>query len=194
MKMSHQRAANQITEALDQLSNECTACIGRITAAWVYLETELDNTIQCLLTMPETDGLHDDCLLLPFKSRLALVRAAGKLFYTQMVFDLFEQVLGKVANAYGQRNPIVHGRFVATEQDGSYSVENHRQVRKDGAFKVIERTYSLKQLAAISSTVVDAAGALVDFNREHLPGRPASWLDYTLATASKRQPAKSTDG
>jgi hypothetical protein len=170
-------ATDQINRLLDQLSTEVTVAIGRIAAAWVYLETEFDLALACLLTDPRTKGLHDDYILLPFKSRLAIVRAAGKLVYTQSVFVEFERVLSKVANAHGKRDPIIHGRFIA-EGAGSCTVENHRHTGKGGdPFKITYQTYSAKQLTAISNTIVDAAGTFVAFNRQNLRGRPAAWLD-----------------
>jgi hypothetical protein len=171
--MSQQQSAtDQINGLLDQLSIEVTAAIGRIAAAWVYLETEFDLALECLLVHRNTEGLHDDYILIPFKSRLAVLRAAGKLVYPQPVFSEFERVLSKVANAYGKRNPVIHGRFTGIG-GGSCSVETHRHTSKGGGpFRVTTRTYSIKQLAAISSEVVDAAGTFVAFNRKHLPGGP----------------------
>jgi hypothetical protein len=184
--MSQQQSAtDQINGLLDQLSIEVTAAIGRIAAAWVYLETEFDLALECLLVHRNTEGLQDDYILIPFKSRLAVLRAAGKLVYPQPVFSEFEQVLSKVANAYGKRNPVIHGRFTGIG-GGSCSVETHRHTSKGGGpFRVTTRTYSIKQLAAISSEVVDAAGTFVAFNRKHLPGRPASVLDLRRDTFGK---------
>jgi hypothetical protein len=101
------------------------------------------------------------------------------------VFSEFERVLSKVANAYGKRNPVIHGRFTGIG-GGSCSVETHRHTSKGGGpFRVTTRTYSIKQLAAISSEVVDAAGTFVAFNRKHLSRRPASVLDLRRDTFGK---------
>ena len=57
--MSQQQSAtDQINGLLDQLSIEVTAAIGRIAAAWVYLETEFDLALECLLVHRNTEGLY----------------------------------------------------------------------------------------------------------------------------------------
>ena len=179
--MAHQSTKSELTQLLDALPPDAMTAVGRIAAMSAYLETEFDLALECLLRHPKAEGLHDEPLLMPFTQRLGLIREVGKRVYPAAVYTKFDQVLDRVASAHGARNSIVHGRL-RNNGDGRIVVELHRHVGKGGLFRVSARAVRPERLVAISDQIADTTARLIAFNRAHLPGRPASWLDI------RRQP------
>ena len=76
LAMSQEVVATLIA-IFNKLPRRALTELGRIAAAWAYLETEFDLALECLLVDPRCKELHDDYIILPFKTRLALMRSAA---------------------------------------------------------------------------------------------------------------------
>jgi hypothetical protein len=171
------RAARvDVDDLLNRLPPRALRELGLVSAAWVYLETEMDLAIQCLLVHPKAEGVHTDALILPFNRRLTLCRQLGKKVYGADLFKQFDRVLGKVANAHGKRDPFMHGRLIPYT-NRRFVIQNHRHTDSCGVFRVKENWTNADKIRAASEQISDAAAHLIAFNRKHLPGSPASWLD-----------------
>jgi hypothetical protein len=176
-----------IDQLLNRLPQRALRELGLVSAAWVYLETEMDLAIQCLLVHPKAKGVHNGALILPFSRRLALLRQLGKKVYGKDLFKQFERVLGKVANAHGKRGPFIHGRLIPYTSR-LFVVQSHRHTNSGGMFRVSEKWSNVEKIRAASEQISDTAAYLIAFNRKHLPGSSASWLDLPRPPYKKPAP------
>ena len=182
-----QRATASVIVLLNKLPRSALTEIGMVAAAWAYLETEFDFALECLLSNRKAKGLHDDYIIVPFKTRLVLIREAAMRVYDPPTFKEFERVLGKVANAHGHRDPIIHGRFIPYSSR-RFVVENHRHTGSSGIFRVRQNWSNTDKLREAARKINEATGTLVAFNRQHLPGSPPSWLDMPRPPYGKPAP------
>ena len=181
-------ARDTINELLSKLPKQAFSELGRISAAWVYLEIEVDLAIQCLLTHPKCKGIHEDALIIPFKRRLALLRKLGQRVYLAPVFRQFDSVLGKLANAHGKRAPFIHGRLLPYSRL-RFVVENHRHTENDGTFRVHQNWTNVSKMSDAVAVILSAAAHFIAFNRKYLPGSPPSWLDIPKPPYGKPAPS-----
>src|SRR5262249_35563044 len=181
--MTHQCTRDELTKLSDRLPPETMAGIGKVTATWALLEAEFDLALQCLLAHRKASGLHDDPLLITFAKRLGLIRQAAKRVYPSPIFIEFNRLLGKIASVHDARDSIVHARLVPLD-DRRFTAELHRHWSR-GQWTVSVRVLRFERLAKIADQIADTAARLISFNRRHLPGRPASWLDIRPPSLGK---------
>lgn len=149
--------------------------LGRVAAFWGYLETDFNLTLARLVLAA---GLESDKYLrTPFNSRMALAHKASKAVHTDNQQVQFGRVLGKIANASGKRDILMHGRIEVCGDQLSIYVESHNHNSRNGEWSIKREKYSPRRLAGASTTIINAANALVDFNRQTEASLPATWLD-----------------
>ena len=157
------------------LPTSILTALGRVAAHWGFLETEFDVMVAALVVHPDFE--QERYLQIPFKSRLSLARrAAAKIHQPEQAKEL-GRVLDRIANARGKRDPLMHGRIEVAGDRQSIYVENHYHTNRDGSWRVRRKPYSVRKIDGAAQTILNAANALVAFNRKHGLSLPATWLD-----------------
>ena len=139
--------------------------IGLIVVLWSVLETQLEIAI---LRHQEID-LGTGMVLsanLNFQSKLFLLTTFANEggFKPESEAKALLKLLGRIQNAYGERNLIAHSFWTPTDDP---NVARIRGVRARGKLRVIDEPMSVDRLAEIAETIRQIGADMIDFMERH---------------------------